>query len=57
MVQAHMARLHFEMGHTLKPRAAITRTFVALDNAVTLVNGEVPIRVPLTISSCLTCPV
>ena len=50
VVQAHIARLRFEMGHTLKARAGITRTFVALDNAVTLVNGEVPIRVPLSIS-------
>lgn len=40
LVQAHMSRLQFEMGQTLKPWAPLTRTFVALDNAVTLVNPD-----------------
>ena len=34
-----MARLQFEMGQTLKPWAALTRSFIALDQAVVLVNA------------------
>ena len=32
-----MARLQFEMGQTLRPRAALTRSFIALDQAVLMV--------------------
>ena len=39
LVEAHMARLQFEMGQTLKPWAALTRSFIALDQAVVLVNA------------------
>jgi len=51
LVEAHMARLHFDMGQTLRPRAALTRSFVALDQAVLMVHhvgasGAAPCSAP-----------
>ena len=41
LVEAHIARLKFDMGKTLKPWNTIIRSFIALDLAVTLVDSEV----------------
>ena len=41
LVEAHIARLKFEMGKTLKPWNTIIRSFITLDQAVMLVESGV----------------
>jgi hypothetical protein len=61
LVEAHMARLQFEMGQTLRPRAALTRSFIALDQAVLMVAQAVTRHTrlpasPQSASAVLTSP-
>ena len=42
-----MARAHFEMGLSLKPWSVLTRSFIALDHAVSIVHAQVCLNVSL----------
>jgi hypothetical protein len=41
LVESHIARAQFQLGLTLKPWLPLTRSFVALDHAVSLVLAQV----------------